>query len=90
VLVMSLRAWQSLSDEDKAIFRAAARESNTFMREQWTLLETQSRRQAQEAGVVIVSDFDRKPFEEAMAPVYRKAVENPAITPLIDRIRQAK
>jgi tripartite ATP-independent transporter DctP family solute receptor len=90
VLVMSRRAWQGLSDEDKAIFRAAARESNTFMREQWTLLEAQSRRQAQEAGVVIVSDFDRKPFEEAMAPVYRKAVENPAITPLIDRIRQAK
>jgi tripartite ATP-independent transporter DctP family solute receptor len=90
VLVMSRRAWQGLSDEDKAIFRAAARESNTFMREQWTLLEAQSRRQAQEAGVVIVSDFDRKPFEEAMAPVHRKAVENPAITPLIDRIRQAK
>jgi tripartite ATP-independent transporter DctP family solute receptor len=90
VLVMSLRAWQSLSDEDKAIFRAAARESSTFMREEWTLLEAQSRRQAQGAGVVIVSDFDRKPFEDAMAPVYRKAVENAAVTPLIDRIRQAK
>jgi tripartite ATP-independent transporter DctP family solute receptor len=90
VLVMSLRAWQSLSDEDKAIFRAAARESNAFMRAQWDSLEAQSRRQAQDAGVVIVSDFDRKPFEDAMADVYRKAAANPAIAPLIDRIRQVK
>ncbi len=90
VLVMSLRAWQSLSDEDKVIFRAAARESNVFMREQWNSLETQSRRKAQEAGVTIVSDVDRKPFEDAMADVYRKAAANPTIAPLLDRIRQAK
>jgi tripartite ATP-independent transporter DctP family solute receptor len=90
VLLMSLRAWQSLSDEDKAIFRAAARESNTYMREQWDVLEAQSRRQALEAGVVVVSDFDRKPFEDAMSSVYRKASGNPAMTLLIDRIRQVK
>jgi len=90
VLVMSLRAWQSLSDEDKTIFRAAARESNIFMRAQWNSLEAESRRKAQEAGVVIVSDVDRKPFEDAMAGVYRKAAANPAIAPLLDRIRQVK
>ena len=90
VLVMSLRAWQSLSDEDKTIFRAAARESNVFMRAQWNSLEAESRRKAQEAGVVIVSDFDRKPFEDAMAAVYLRAAANPAIAPLLDRIRQVK
>jgi tripartite ATP-independent transporter DctP family solute receptor len=90
VLVMSLRAWQSLSDEDKAIFRGAARESNVFMRAQWNSLEDESRRKAQEAGVVIVSDIDHKPFEDAMADVYRKAAANPVIAPLLDRIRQVK
>jgi len=90
VLLMSLRAWQSLSDEDKMIFRAAARESNIFMRAQWNSLETESRRKAQEAGVVIVSDVDRKPFEDAMAGVYRKAAANPAVAPLLDRIRQVQ
>jgi len=90
VLLMSLRAWQSLSDEDKMIFRAAARESNVFMRAQWNSLETGSRRKAQEAGVVIVSDVDRKPFEDAMAEVYRKAAANPAVAPLLDRIRQVQ
>ena len=90
VLVMSLRAWQSLSDEDKAIFRAAALESNIFMRAQWNSLEAESRRKAQEAGVVIVSDVDRKPFEDAMADVYRKATANAAIASLLNRIRQVK
>jgi len=90
VLLMSLRAWQSLSDEDKMIFRAAARESNIFMRAQWNSLETESRRKAQEAGVVIVSDVDRRPFEDAMAGVYRKAAANPAVAPLLDRIRQVQ
>src|SRR5262249_52113726 len=32
VLVMSLRAWESLSAEDKDVFRDAARKSSTFMR----------------------------------------------------------
>jgi tripartite ATP-independent transporter DctP family solute receptor len=90
VLVMSLQAWQSLSDEDKAIFREAAIESNIFMRAQWNSLEVESRRKAQEAGVVVVSDIDRKPFENAMADVYRRAAANPAIAPLLDRIRQVK
>jgi tripartite ATP-independent transporter DctP family solute receptor len=89
VLVMSLSAWQSLSDEDKTIFRAAARESSVIMRGQWNSLEVESRRKAQEAGAVIVSNIDRKPFEDAMADVYRKAAANPAIAPLLGRIRQA-
>jgi tripartite ATP-independent transporter DctP family solute receptor len=90
VLVMSLRAWQSLSDEDKAIFRAAAQESNIFMRAQWNSLEAESRRKAQDAGIAVVSDIDRKPFEDAMADVYHKAAANPAIAPLLNRIRQVK
>ena len=46
VLVMSHKAWTSLSAEDRAIFREAARQSSRFMRERWKDLEEQSRRQA--------------------------------------------
>jgi tripartite ATP-independent transporter DctP family solute receptor len=84
VLIMSLRAWQSLSDADKVIFRDAARESNRFMREQWTA------RVARQAGVTIVSDFDRKPFEAAMAKIDAQSAADPVIGPMIDRIRQVK
>lgn len=87
VLVISQKAWQSLSAEDKKIFRDAARESNLYMRDHWKALEDKSRRQAEAAGNVIITDFDRKPFEEAMAPVYVKAAKDPQISRLIERIR---
>jgi TRAP-type C4-dicarboxylate transport system substrate-binding protein len=88
VLVMSHKAWTSLSAEDQAIFRAAAKESSRFMRERWKDLEAQSRQRAQAAGVTIVSDFDRKPFEAAMANIYVKARREPAAAALIERIRK--
>src|ERR1700754_1997963 len=72
VLVMSLKAWQSLSADERKIFRKSALRSSQFMREKWRDLEDQSRARAQAAGVTIVSDFDRKPFEAAMAGIYTK------------------
>ena len=39
VLVMSQKAWQSLSAEDQKIFREAALRSSRFMREKWRDLE---------------------------------------------------
>jgi tripartite ATP-independent transporter DctP family solute receptor len=88
VLVMSYKAWGSLSVEDRAIFRDAARQSRQFMRERWKDLEEQSRGEAQAAGVTIVSDFDRRPFEAAMADIYSKAQRDPAAAALIERIRK--
>lgn len=90
ILVMSRHAWDSLSDEDKAIFREAARESNRFMRMQWSALEEQSRRQAAAAGTTIVTDFPRQVFQEAMTPVYERALNNPTLSRLVDRIREVR
>jgi tripartite ATP-independent transporter DctP family solute receptor len=87
VLVMSQKAWSSLSPEDQKIFREAAVRSSRFMREKWRDLEERSRKQAENAGVKIVSDIDRKPFEAAMAEIYAKAQKDPAIAQLIERIR---
>jgi tripartite ATP-independent transporter DctP family solute receptor len=88
VLVMSRKAWESLSEEDRKIFREAALKSSRFMRERWKDLETKSRRQAEDAGVTIVTDFDRKPFEAAMIPIYAKMRSDPAAAELIERIRK--
>ena len=38
--------------------------------------------------MTIVTDFDRKPFEAAMAPIYAKAQRDPATAQLIERIRK--
>ncbi|PDT88309.1 C4-dicarboxylate ABC transporter [Bradyrhizobium sp. Y36] len=90
VLVISLKAWQSLSPDDQRIFRESAQRSSRFMREKWRDLEEQSQRKAQEAGVTIIREIDRKPFEDAMVPIYAKAARDPAAAALIERIRKVE
>jgi tripartite ATP-independent transporter DctP family solute receptor len=90
VLVMSQKAWSSLSPEDRRIFRESALRSSQFMRQKWRDLEERSRAQAEAAGVTIVRDFDRKPFEEAMLPLYEQVRREPASAALIDRIRKVE
>ena len=90
VLVMSLPAWESLSGEDRDIFLEAAVKSNIFMRSLWASLEERSRQQARAAGNIIITDFDRKPFEEAMSVIYDKAATDADTQQLINRIRQVK
>ena len=90
VLVMSRPAWESLSGEDRDIFLEAAAKSNIFMRSLWTSLEERSRQQARAAGNIIITDFDRKPFEEAMSVIYDKAATDADTQQLINRIRQVK
>src|SRR6266850_714082 len=88
VLVMSQKAWSSLSPEDQKIFREAALRSSRFMREKWRDLVERSRMQAEAAGVKIVTDIDRKPFEAAMAGLYARAKADSAMAKLIERIRK--
>ncbi|WP_146689005.1 TRAP transporter substrate-binding protein [Bradyrhizobium canariense] len=90
VLVMSLKAWESLSADDQKIFRDAAIQSSHFMREKWKDLEAESRQEAEAAGVTITTDFNRKPFEAAMAGIYAKAMRDPAVAELIERIRKVE
>ena len=90
VLVMSHRAWSSLPPEDQKIFRESALRSSQFMREKWRDLEDQSQHKAEAAGITVVKDIDRKPFEDAMAPIYAKAAKDPAAATLIERIRKVE
>ena len=90
VLVMSQKVWATLSTGDKKIFREAALRSSQFMRERWHDLEDQSRKRAETSGVTIVTDFDRKPFEQAMTGIYARAQSDPAAAQLIERIRKAE
>jgi tripartite ATP-independent transporter DctP family solute receptor len=90
VLVMSLKAWDSLSAEDKKIFRDAALESGRFMRQQWKAWEERAREQAQKAGNIVVTDFDKKPFMQAMSGIYEKALSDPKLAELVARIREVE
>jgi TRAP-type C4-dicarboxylate transport system substrate-binding protein len=90
VLVMSRKAWDSLEPEDQKIFRAAAEESSRFMRQQWKTWEERARDQARKAGTVIITEFAKKPFMDAMSDIYRDALADPKLSQLVDRIREVK
>ena len=87
---MSLRAWESLSGEDRDMFKDSARKSSMFMRDIWNGLEERSRQQARTAGNSIVANFDRKPFEDAMSGIYTQSVTDADLRQLIERIRQVQ
>jgi tripartite ATP-independent transporter DctP family solute receptor len=90
ILVMSRRAWQELSDADRAIVRTAARDSSRHMREQWLGWEERSKKQAAEGGSTIIDNFDRRPFEDATRPLRDEMRADPRFGPLIERIQAVR
>jgi tripartite ATP-independent transporter DctP family solute receptor len=90
ILVMSRRAWQELSDADRAIVRTAARDSSRHMREQWLGWEERSKKQAADGGSTIIDNFDRRPFEDATRPLRDEMRADPRFGPLIERIQAVR
>jgi tripartite ATP-independent transporter DctP family solute receptor len=86
VVIMSRRAWDELSPQERTIFRDAARESSKYIRAEWQSLEEQFRTQAA-AGGVTISNPDRKPFENATKPLRYEFHADPELGQLIDRIQ---
>ncbi|MEZ5805339.1 MAG: TRAP transporter substrate-binding protein [Rhizobiaceae bacterium] len=89
VFVMAKTAWDKLSDEDKAIFKQAGKES---MEKQWQLWDERvaaSRKIVEDAGSQINTP-EKQPFIDVMAPVYEKYVNTPELKAFVERIRAVK
>ncbi|HEY6630446.1 MAG TPA: TRAP transporter substrate-binding protein [Rhizobiaceae bacterium] len=89
VFVMSKAAWDKLSDEDKAIFKQAGKESMEKQWELWDARVAQSRKMVEEAGSQITTP-DKQPFIDAMKPVYEKYVNTPELKDFVARIQAVK
>lgn len=87
VLVMSKKTWDKLSPEDQAVVRQAAKDSVPHMRELWAAQEKKSEDKIRAAGVQIVNDIDKKPFIDAMKPVYEKHVTSAKLKDMVARIQ---
>ena len=87
VLVMSQAAWNKLSAEDQALVRQAAKDSVPVMRELWAEREKASEEKVRAAGVEVITDIDKKPFMDAMDPVYEKHVTSDKLKALVSEIR---
>jgi tripartite ATP-independent transporter DctP family solute receptor len=90
IVIMSRRAWDELSTEERVVFRAAARDSRRYMREQWQSWEQRSRAQAVSAGVTVIENIDRKAFAATTAPLREEMRKDARFGPLIKRIEAAQ
>jgi tripartite ATP-independent transporter DctP family solute receptor len=86
VFVMAKSSWDKLSPEDQAIFKEAAKESVAKQRELWAAKVKESRAKVEAAGSKITMP-DKKPFIDAMVPVYEKHVTDQKLKDLVERIR---
>jgi TRAP-type C4-dicarboxylate transport system substrate-binding protein len=85
VLIMSMKAWRSLSPADQNIFRNAARDSNVFLRGLWKNWEGSFRKQAQ--GVTVI-EIDRKPLEAVLRGLYPKFLTDSHSRYLVESIQK--
>ena len=87
VLVMSKTSFDKLSPEDQEIVRQAAKDSVPFNREAWAKREKESEEKVLAAGVEVVRDIDKAPFQAAMGPVYEKYAATPEMKKLVEDIQ---
>lgn len=87
VLVMSKYRWDKLSARDRDLVRRAARESVAVERELWDARVEDSREAMIAAGVRIVEAIDKKPFIDAVSPMYDKYLQDASLRALVERIR---
>lgn len=90
VVMFSKTIWEKLSAEDQKIIRQAAKDSVPAQRQFWAEREAASLKVVLAGGAQIVSDIDKKSFQDAMAPVYAKFVTSPKMKELVKRIQDVK
>jgi len=88
MLVMSKKAWDALSKDDQALMKKFAREAQLEERKLWQDYEQQAMAKAKAAGVTIIEVKDKKPYQDAVKPVWDKY--GPKFADLIKRIQDVK
>lgn len=87
VLLFSKRVWDTLSKDDQAIIRVAAKESVPFMRKLWDEYESKERMALAATGSQIVDKVDKKSFSDFLMPLYPKLVPDPRLQAMVKRIQ---
>jgi tripartite ATP-independent transporter DctP family solute receptor len=87
VLVFSKVIWDTLTPEDQAMVRKAAKESVPHMRKLWDEREGKSRAAVEAAGTEIITLEDRQAWVDAMQPVYAKFADTPELQTLVQKVQ---
>jgi tripartite ATP-independent transporter DctP family solute receptor len=87
VLVMSKIVWDKLAPADRDVIKKAAKDSVPHMRTLWDAREKKSRDVVVAGGSQIIEGIDKRPFQDAMKPVYEKFVTDAKMKDLVRRIQ---
>ncbi|MDB5815665.1 MAG: C4-dicarboxylate transporter [Rhodocyclales bacterium] len=90
MVMFSAKKWATLSKADQALVKEAAKSSVIQNRKYWADRENQSLAKVTAAGSIIVSDVDKKSFQDAMGPVYAKFVTTDEAKALVKAIQDVK
>src|SRR5713226_8869352 len=85
ILVFSRKTWDTLSGEDRELLKKFGREAQAEERVLWNQYEKQALEKAKAAGIQIIEIADKKPFQDAVKPVWDKY--GPKYAELIKRIQ---
>ncbi len=72
ILVFSRRTWDTLSKDDQALLKKLGREAQLDERELWRQTEEQAFAKMKAAGIDVERIADKRPFQEAVKPVWDK------------------
>jgi tripartite ATP-independent transporter DctP family solute receptor len=89
VLVISAKVWDKLSESDRKALQQAADESMMYMKELWAESEATEKVAAEKMGVEFVYP-DKKPFQEAVQPMYDQLKEKePGVYEIVSKMRNS-
>jgi len=92
VLVFSKKVWDTLTKEEQAAIRKAAKDSVPFYVKLWEPKEKEAKAAVMKGGAKVVpaAEIDRKSFVEAEKPVWDKFATTPELKALVTDIVNAK
>jgi tripartite ATP-independent transporter DctP family solute receptor len=85
IVVFSKKIWDTLSKEDQALIVKFSREAQQEERVLWQKYEKDAMDKAKAAGITIIPIADKKPFQDAVKPVWDKY--GPKYADMIKRIQ---
>jgi len=89
VLIISLKVWEKLSEQERAWLQQAADESVEVQRELWAESEKESLETVRQAGVTVTYP-DKEPFAKKVEPLLESYRDNEKIYSLMTRIRAVR
>lgn len=87
VLVFSKRVWGELAPADRVALRATAKQSVGYLRFRFDDYQVAARLQAEQSGVEVIDDVDRKSFVDEIGPLYPRLVQDPRLRVMISQIQ---